>query len=55
MKVTDISLRDWFAGQALSAMELKQGYLDLAHINNIVKQAYLIADTMIEESFRPLD
>ena len=41
-----MSLRDWFAGNALLATA---GYRETADMNDIAVQAYAIADAMLTE------
>lgn len=51
---TPISLRDWFAGQALSGMLSKmtqEEYLGRAHVE-LADDAYQLADAMLERSRR---
>lgn len=51
---TTISLRDWFAGQALAGMLSKmtrEEYLGLAHVE-LADDAYHLADAMLERSRR---
>lgn len=48
-----ISVRDWFAGQALSAMDLKVEHPDGVNPVRVAKLAYEIADVMLEKQFRP--
>jgi len=43
-----ISLRDWFAGQALSGVFASSADLDISP-NQFAKAAYLLADTMLKE------
>ena len=40
---TGMSLRDWFAGQALAGLSL-----DAAHVDDAAFHAFLLADAMLE-------
>ena len=44
-----MSLRDWFAGQALGALLSEEGYASLEWPKNIATDAYKIASAMISE------
>ena len=41
-----MSLRDWFAGQALAQLAMMQG-IDKDYDNRIAKQCYALADAML--------
>lgn len=47
-----LSIRDWFAGQALAGMDLKYGARQLGypaeHARGAAEQAYVIADEMLK-------
>lgn len=43
MRAQGMSLRDWFAGQALTMMEP-----DCSHIKSIAEEAYRYADAMLK-------
>ena len=49
-----ISLRDWFAGQALAGCELGM-IASRFSITEVAKNCYLIADAMIAEREKPND
>ena len=46
-----MSLRDWFAGQALAGLLAKQGFL-VAENRNVVSDCYLLADRMLSRRSR---
>jgi hypothetical protein len=48
MTIADMSIRDWFAGQALTGLLARQQGLPLFG-PTIVQSAYQIADAMMEE------
>ena len=43
-----MSLRDWFAGQALAGIMVQEGIMDEAR-SYVVREAYYIADAMLKE------
>jgi len=49
MQNTGLTVRDYFAGQALTALCTNRRYEDKTDVNVIAEFAYLIADTMIAE------
>ena len=48
-KISEFSLRDYFAGQVLAGMA---DYVDKDNPNLIAKVCYILADAMIEEKTR---
>jgi len=50
--IEGMTLRDWFAGQALSGMSFKYGS-DYRSIKLLAEHCYCIADAMIEKEGKP--
>ena len=46
---TGMSLRDWFAGQALAGLSSRLGYHPKSDPADVVGDAYTLADAMIAE------
>jgi len=48
-----MSIRDWFAGMALSGMNISPDYSEGACNATLVERAYTIADRMLDERVKP--
>jgi len=50
--IEGMTLRDWFAGQALSSFAFQYGS-DHKNIKSLAEHCYLIADAMMEKEVKP--